>query len=121
MVTVPSSAQLLNIKPPHQLQPSTIHPHAPTQPTHPPTHPPQARCPVQRRVQVPNLTGRLPLAYAVLCDLDCLEGPEALQCTSTRWGGSCCWAAARHKYNHKPPATLGTSWVACTLTPFKID
>lgn len=45
----------------------------------------QARCPVQRRLQVPNLTGQLPLVYEVLCDLDCLEGPSTLQCTSTRW------------------------------------
>jgi len=44
----------------------------------------QARSPLQRRVQVPNLTGALPLVYTVLCDLDCLEGPETLQSTSTR-------------------------------------
>jgi hypothetical protein len=48
----------------------------------------QARCPVQRRVQVPNLLGALPLAYSVLCDLDCLEGPDTLACTSARWAGS---------------------------------
>ncbi|KAI8473771.1 MAG: hypothetical protein J3K34DRAFT_497953 [Monoraphidium minutum] len=44
----------------------------------------QARCPVQRRLQVPNLAGALPLAYSVMCDLDCLEGPDTLACASAR-------------------------------------
>jgi hypothetical protein len=74
---------------------------------------PQARVPVQRRLQVPNLLGALPLTYSVLCDLDCLEGPEVLQCTSTR-SGRADWAA-RAPRRKQPPAPTGPSGNALAL------
>jgi len=39
---------------------------------------------VSRRVQVPNVTGTLPLLYSVYVDLDCMSGPTTLACSSNR-------------------------------------
>ncbi|KAF8055917.1 CFAP47 [Scenedesmus sp. PABB004] len=47
----------------------------------------EARSPASRRLQVPNITGALPLVYSVFADLDALSGPATHACTSTNRRG----------------------------------
>lgn len=47
---------------------------------------PQARSTATKRVQVPNITGAVPLAYSVYSDLECLSGPAAFTCSSASRG-----------------------------------
>eukprot|EP00878_Enallax_costatus_P039535 GHUV01045336.1.p2 GENE.GHUV01045336.1~~GHUV01045336.1.p2 ORF type:complete len:124 (-),score=23.00 GHUV01045336.1:89-460(-) len=46
----------------------------------------QARSAVTKRLQVPNITGALPLVYNVYADLEILSGPATHSCTSTNRG-----------------------------------
>eukprot|EP00775_Hariotina_reticulata_P012144 gene12144-12282_t len=97
----------------------------------------QARSQVSRRVQVPNVTGSLPLLYNVYVDLDCMSGPTTLACSSTRadtyklcvtpllsgtyWGsisfvapdGNYCWYSVEVRASE--PAHLGLIQVSCPV------
>jgi hypothetical protein len=46
----------------------------------------QARSTAAKRVQVPNITGTVPLVYSVYSDLECLSGPASLSCSSASRG-----------------------------------
>jgi hypothetical protein len=47
---------------------------------------PQARSTATKRVQAPNITGTVPLAYSVYSDLECLAGPSSFTCSSASRG-----------------------------------
>lgn len=62
----------------------------------------QARNPVTKYLQVPNITGAVPLQYSVYSDLDILTGPSSYTCASANRGDA-------YKLNVLPLRS-GSSW-----------